>query len=490
MTRFEKSRTIHDRLYGSVDLTKEEMAVIDHPLFQRLRRIRQTGMLFLVMPSSVHTRFEHSIGVLKMADELMLSVRGESIKIAAKLYAPEEAKPGQAVRFSDIDPDLRNQLRRAIRMCGLVHDLGHGPLSHTFEAFAPNSGDIERLLGDPRLAVLAPYTAALVKSKTGRVSHEAISAILFAVIWHDIGRAEQEMPRVVASVLLDAPPVGITADLVPWIPFMRDIVSSAPIDADRMDYLLRDSTAMGVTYGLYEKHRIMKSVLCVKSLDPDGGFRLGWRDSGLPAIENFVQARYQMFVQLYRHKTYRGIELSLNAIGEEARKNGMTVVDTTNLQSLTHSYTLLGDDYFISLLSGEIRKNFPKNDRIKALAQAIGERKLWKRILDFKSVWPENREGIISELKSAFPTAVFLIDRVPIQAMKDIDRGGYLLELDDEACYSCVSHEGIWRKASPIMTALYQMEQAVTRLYMETRGDSPKASLVRQEAIRLARKHK
>ncbi|MFA5416282.1 MAG: HD domain-containing protein [Methanoregula sp.] len=98
------SKWIRDPLYGFVGLTETEVKLLDTPPLQRLRRIKQLANAHLVYPSAMHTRFEHSLGVMHIAGRM-----------------------AEQLQFSDDDV-------RAVRYAGLLHDIGHGPFSHVFEA--------------------------------------------------------------------------------------------------------------------------------------------------------------------------------------------------------------------------------------------------------------------------------------------------------------------------------------------------------------------
>lgn len=485
---FEFRRTILDGLHGQIDLTQEEMDIIDHPLFQRLRRMPQTGLLYLIAPSAVHTRFEHSIGVMHMADKVLRSIVKESRKDERHMFDLTDVKPGQAVRFFKLPRPFFSRLRRVTRICALSHDLGHGPLSHTFDAFAPSVGDIERLLSEPALASISHYTTALLQSKTGRVEHETMSCLLFAKLWSDLG-GEQWMPSLVSSVLLGVAPVGVPAELIPWIPFIRDIVASSPVDADRMDYLLRDSRAMGVTYGLYESGRLLKSALCVRSLTHNE-YRLGWRHSGLSAVVNFVMCRYQMFREFYSHKTYRGAELALQAIASEAIRSGISVIDTTSLDSLVASYEFIGDDIFMRMLEGKIHPGFPDNGLIETLSAQLRQRRLWKRIYDFAEDSQEIRIVLPQQMQKAFPNALFVVDNRPLRATKGLENGSYLVRLHADRRYSYTPRDaakGSWLQSSIILRALREEELAHTRLYLCVQEESKKDCYnIRSHAFKLA----
>ncbi len=487
MNYLDLCRSIHDGLYGLIRLTQEEMDIIDHPLFQRQRWVCQTGLLHYVFPTARQTRFEHCIGVVRMTQKMLDAVSAGSRSAASKLRPPQDAWPGQAIRFFELDRELKMTLQRVARILALVHDLGHGPLSHAFKRFAPMLADMPAVFDDPRLAVLATYREAMSQGNGRRISHEASACILFATLWNDVARGKEPwMPALLAAVLLDVPPSSnVPEALHPWVPFLRDIISSAPVDADRMDYLLRDSRACGVSYGLYEPNRILKSVLCVRSLDQEGvAFRLGWKASGLRAIENFAQARFQMFAQIYRHKTLRAIELMMDEIVRLAEAAQAIVFGSRTLDEFVDGYLGMSDESFLKALMGGLG-NLPFTTNGTAeLARRIVQRDLWKRLYEFGCDEDELAWNVLQVMSEEHPDEKFVMDRQPLKAMRDLERGAYLLALDGEGKYACDDRSDSWIKASPIMRTLMEEEKSVTRLYLATKPAVNDPRKVRQEVLR------
>lgn len=484
-------RSIHDKLYGMIRLTDEEIDVIDSPDFQRLRWIRQTGLLMDVWPSANHTRLEHSIGVVESAQRMLNAIETASQDDADKLYDARTAASGQAIRFHELPANVRIPLQRLVRLCALVHDLGHGPFSHAFEVFAPSTADVGAFLDDPRLAAIAPYRTALLASKTGRISHEAVSCILFAALWNDLGY-EPMVPAVVTSVLLNAEPSpAVPKALVSWVPFIRDIVSSAPLDADRIDYLVRDSYTLGKPYGNLDTDRILKSILCVRT--EDGGvlrYRLGWRKSGLRAIENAVSSRFTMFVQVYYHKTLRASELMFADMSAAAKAADITLFDAKNLDAFRAGFVGMSDDVFLRLLAGHLRPGFPADARVRDIAQRIIDRKLWKRVYDFErdEAAGDFAERLRDALAVLHPDKRFIVDRMQLKATKDLDRGALLLVIDRERKYSREPNAESWIEASPMIRTLRDDERALVRLFVEKpRGKDCNATSFRKEILAAAK---
>lgn len=258
MRRFEVRCPIH----GFVNLTEWEWEIIEHPIFQRLRRIRQLGWTDYVYPGAMHTRFEHSLGVMHVADRMFEEI----------WYRQEDVL--QQLGFS---PDSKERYRTIIRLTALLHDVGHPPFSHAGEGLMP----------------INPKTGAAFKHE--KYSSEIIRLLLTDVIddnsrfqrQHDI-KAEQ-----IADFLDGAARSG------PLL-FWRHLISSQ-LDADRADYLLRDSYHTGVAYGRYDLNRLLISLVVAE--DETENPILAIHEGGWHAAEALILARYMMFTQVYFHKT-------------------------------------------------------------------------------------------------------------------------------------------------------------------------------------------
>ena len=120
------SKVIHDALWGTQRLHKHEVALVDTPLFQRLRRLHQTGFSYLTYPSTTHTRFEHSLGVLYQTDKL------------ARALHDKYSTTGEVVSLDRI---------RQLRVAALLHDCSHGPFSHTSEEIYSTFPEMQELIG-------------------------------------------------------------------------------------------------------------------------------------------------------------------------------------------------------------------------------------------------------------------------------------------------------------------------------------------------------
>jgi putative nucleotidyltransferase with HDIG domain len=245
----EKAKVIRDPVHKDVFLTGLEMKIIDTPVFQRLRRIKQLGVTNLVYPSANHTRFEHSIGAAHIAG-----------RIAERLELGED--------------------QEVLRMAGLLHDLGHGPLSHTSEEL------LERYLNRSHEDI----TLRLIQS--GEIG--------------DLLSKHGVDPRTVVSVL------SKKTDLSGLI--------SGDVDVDRMDYLARDAYHTGVAYGVIDVDRLVNTLDLVDD-------KLVVTARGLRAVEGLLVARFLMTPTVYLHRTSRIVDAMFLRATEKAIETGILELD-------------------------------------------------------------------------------------------------------------------------------------------------------------------
>jgi HD superfamily phosphohydrolase len=250
-------------VYGFVTLNDWEWQIISQPAFQRLRRIRQLAWTDYVFPGAMHTRFEHSLGVMHMATMLYEGIVGRSGDLLCEAF-------GYDSRGLERD-------RQLVRLAALLHDVGHGPFSHAGEELFPSD-------------------------RTGsRYKHEHYSAEIVRRYFSDVIKNHSLNTNCgftadhVANLLEGKQEAGVAL-------FWRDIIDGQ-LDADRMDYLLRDSRHCGVSYGRYDWQRLVHTVVAVPESGDDGSPRIGVMEGGWHAAEGLIVARYFMFTQVYFHKT-------------------------------------------------------------------------------------------------------------------------------------------------------------------------------------------
>ena len=298
-----KSKIINDPLYGFVSIpSKLIFELISHPYFQRLRFIKQLGVSEFVYPGAVHTRFHHALGAMHLMDLTLQSLQKKKVKISK-----EEVE--------------------ATLVAILLHDIGHGPLSHSLE---------ETILPG--------------------IKHESIS-YQFMKLLNEKFKGELELALKIFRNSYHRK-------------FFHQLISSQ-LDIDRLDYLNRDSFFTGVVEGNVGVDRI----IALLNVHED---QLVVEEKGIFSIENFLHARRLMYWQVYLHKTAVSVErMIVNAV-----KRAQYLA--------TSGEKIFASDPFLFFLKGKYSTNELNNQRdaLEAFGQLDdndlwGAIKLWKHHPDF-----------------------------------------------------------------------------------------------------------
>lgn len=257
-------KVFRDPIHQLIRIDRQDgfvLDLIDTPEFQRLRRIRQLGVSWLTYPGAEHSRFAHSLGVFNFVQRML--------EVLTRRYAGNEVE------------EYLVQHSKLVKAAALLHDIGHGPFSHMIERAFESKVDHEA------------RTASMICDSDGGIKN-----VLEA---HDIDASS------VAEIIQHTSPHSLLIDLV-----------TSQLDADRMDYLLRDSYATGVQYGHYDAEWLLNA-MCVgrnpRDVDGDEPHR-PWRLAlderrGEKAAEQFILARAHMNEQVYFHRVTRGFEALL-----------------------------------------------------------------------------------------------------------------------------------------------------------------------------------
>jgi len=318
----------------NVLFTDRTQKLIDHPAFQRLRKIRQLGPTHLVYPGATHARFEHSIGVYGCSQWYLQSL----------LQVP-------AFKDAASEEDILSLLAAA-----LLHDIGHYPFAHNLEALhlkgrdTPTHeevgariirGEIEHLRG--------PKSIGVILKDDWKIDPERVISICLGTF-----DPENQMDSILNSVI------------------------SSAIDADKMDYLERDSIHMGVPYGRnYDRDRLLSSLTLNRNED-----KIAIQAKGKVSAEIFIFGRYTMFSEAYWHHTVRSASAMVEGALSAFYSRDSISADELLGVLLSHS-----DDSFLEWLHDRT----PEKSGTRYLLEGLvrNQRRLYKRVATFSRVYKE-----------------------------------------------------------------------------------------------------
>ena len=247
--RTEEVKVMRDPIHGYIHVHyKVIWDCINSREFQRLRRIHQLGGDFQVYHTAEHTRFSHSLGVYEIVRRMVEEIE-------------------------ELSRSLSEYEKCAAMLAGLLHDLGHGPFSHAFEAVSDCHHE--------------QFTQRIL------LEDSEIHRILSA--------ADVRLPQDVADI------IGYR--------YKNDLLNqlvSGQLDADRMDYLLRDAYFTGTSYGTFDMERILRTIRIQDA-------HLAVKESGIHSVEDYIMARYHMYWQVYLHPVARSYEIMIALLFERMK---------------------------------------------------------------------------------------------------------------------------------------------------------------------------
>ncbi|ADU32357.1 metal dependent phosphohydrolase [Evansella cellulosilytica DSM 2522] len=346
--RLEEEKVFKDPVHRYIHVRDELIwELIGTREFQRLRRVRQLGTTYLTFHGAEHTRFNHSLGVYEIMRRIVENMEER------EHWDSEE--------------------RLVCLSAALLHDIGHGPFSHSFEKVFHTDHE--------------EWTRKIILGDT-----EVHKVLL---------KMGQDFPKKVADVIAKTYPNKLVVSLI-----------SSQIDADRMDYLLRDAFYTGVSYGHFDMERLLR---VMRPMEDSAVFK----HSGMHAVEDYIMSRYQMYWQVYFHPVTRSAEVILSKILHRAK----------HLYEQNYQFKDK-PKHFISLFSGSITlEDYLKldesiilyyfqewQDEADAILKDLCQRFMDRRLFKYVECDPSAQMKIWTELNQLFikigldPTYYLVID--------------------------------------------------------------------------------
>lgn len=349
---------IRDPLHGSIAVSNEEEMVLNHPAFQRLRFIKQLGFTELSFPGASHSRFIHSLGTCHLSSKAFDTI----------------------FKTAPCSEDFKKKIRQTLRLAALLHDIGHGPLSHVAEMVMPHLSEL-KLSGISDLY-----------SKDRRASHEdfSIKFILDSSLTLLINNNFECKGFHVACLInrnLELSDNFFMHEGVDYRPILSQIVSSE-LDVDRMDYLQRDSYYCGTKYGEIEFDWILSHMTWYNY---QGTMYLSLDRRALYSFDDFLLSRHNMYLMVYCHHK--------SIVYEEMLKRYFTDNNKLlNLPSDLDKYTKCTDFWLYQVLAESdnswAKRISDKNPfaRVKELHSAfLGAEKLKTEIENIEQALTDNK---------------------------------------------------------------------------------------------------
>jgi hypothetical protein len=388
-------KTFNDPIWGVIELMPWEVALVDTPLLQRLRGIRQLGMAHLVYPGAGYDRLEHTLGAVEAASRMVEALQRNAL---------HRRTLGGEVAEQDIPTPSDDDIR-ATRLGALLHDIGHGPYSHATEPFVEARYEAE--LVQVRALLRAAFEGA------GNIAAgEALSVLLImsepmrTVLEH--GRlAPYDGDRANLPLAVAARVLGSRAHL--YATYLSGVVSG-PLDADKLDYMARDSYHSGFPVGLDTNRLISKLEVVtvtpgnVPAAYPDlkrraeaapgrRFFEIGISIAGLGAYEQMIVARVLLYDRLYYHHKIRAAEAMVRELIRSAEQ------ESARELTITEHLSPLSDEAVLWVLSGVLKSPLLPSgtERSLDIGTRLTQRVIHHRAYAIAARFIKNVEGLPPE---------------------------------------------------------------------------------------------
>lgn len=393
-----------DTIHGHIALTKVEDEIEKLPIFKRLLNISQLGLVNRIFPGAVHNRYSHSLGVMYVSDLMLLSINN-----------------GHQGNF------FTTTERQILRLAGLLHDIGHYPLSHNIEAAYRSCEKIETIENNPierKVKEITSCPKELVEKKVkpfvnyidnymgtklkARYHHERIGHDIithngdihkcirenFILIngnlnrdFIDVGKnsyTDKEIDTITDRVLEIIANIVVgnyecNAKYCPHYTAMVQLIHSE-LDADKIDYLLRDATFAGTTYGIMDFNLLVKqldvaTIECHEKGNVEYKYVVGIKSKGIGNVEQFLMNRYLSYKQVVHSKYVSILEAMAYNIARTFVRSDRSEYYYKKIEKYCESketepaFLSFTDNYVLSFFNTQIDENSPNKEILKYLKE-------------------------------------------------------------------------------------------------------------------------
>ncbi|MEG0177021.1 HD domain-containing protein [Anaerorhabdus sp.] len=279
--KLDEIKVLRDPIHGYIHVEYDVIwKCINSREFQRLRRIKQLGASYMVYHTAEHSRFAHSLGVYEIVRRMI-------------------------VENNDIGSTISEKDAIAVMLAGLLHDIGHGPFSHAFESICQTHHE--------------EFTERIILEDTE--------------VHRIIEKTQAGLSKSVASIINHTHKNGLLTQMI-----------SGQLDADRMDYLLRDAYFTGTKYGEFDLERVLRTIRVRDGI-------MVVKETGIHTIEDYIMARYHMYWQVYYHPTARSYEIILSKLFERLRdcekENSKVLKEVTMFNAFIRNKDISVNDHYL-----------------------------------------------------------------------------------------------------------------------------------------------
>ena len=344
----KEKAVIYDVVYGFIPITEWEEKIINCPFFQRLRWIKQLGFANYVFPGAEHNRFAHAIGVMHSMDQ---TLRALDLAVDDEELYSEKTRSQEAM------------IHKCLRIAALLHDIGTFPFSHAIEHAYIRHGIDKRREGD-----------SLKKLPN---SHEHLGSFIIKNTNYDGG-----ITQILEKYGLDVQLISkIIKGDSPYL-YANQLMHS-DLDADRMDYLIRDAHYTGIQYGQFDRDFLLSNLRTFESSKGQIGF--GVKESAVHAVEDFLIARFWWYSQVIKNPASAKFDILSSHVAEAFLQKDLIYQFQdllTMIENQDQRFYWWNDVYFITRCQQVHYDKALKDPRHREWVEMLLYRKAPKRMRD------------------------------------------------------------------------------------------------------------